>query len=194
MGISLHLSYVRNYSYTSVLYLVQIILFIRLPYEIRLFLCMPLRHIGEWKYSYTHSYFQHCWSGGISFLPHPLLLGKGHLVPIEEVLNGYQSWSGCFEGEKSFVPQTINSPFLSCPVCGLVPILSMLFHYTDILYICSSYLSHQWQWAVLHLQPSNFQKCILHILLLRGLDAKYTEAQNILFLFILNLLTASFHG
>jgi len=84
--------------------LVQIILFLALAYEIKLPLYLPLRHMGKWRYSYTHSYSQHCWSGGISFLPHPLLLGKGHLVPIEEVLNGHQSWSGCFGGEKSFAP------------------------------------------------------------------------------------------
>jgi hypothetical protein len=102
MGISLHLSYVRNYPYTSVLYLDQIILFVRLPYEIKLFLSVPLRHMGRWRYSYTHSYSQHCWIGGIIFLPHPLLLGKGHQIPMEEVLNGHQSWSGCFGGEKSF--------------------------------------------------------------------------------------------
>jgi hypothetical protein len=47
MGIYLHISYLRNYSHTSVLHMVLAVIFIRMPYEIKLFLCMPLRHMGK---------------------------------------------------------------------------------------------------------------------------------------------------
>jgi hypothetical protein len=47
-----------------------------------------------------------------------------------------------FWRRKIFCSIGINSLFLSCPACTLLTILSMLFHYTDVLYVCSSYLSH----------------------------------------------------
>jgi hypothetical protein len=46
-----------------------------------------------------------------------------------------------WRSEKTFALLVINSPFLSCAACSLVTILSMLYHYTDIMYICSSYLT-----------------------------------------------------
>jgi hypothetical protein len=77
---------------------------------------MPLRHIGEWRYSSTILDLNTGWRWVVSFTLKPLYTwGISPCYPLGRRVGGPQSWSGRCEVEKNLLPLSGIEPRPSSP-------------------------------------------------------------------------------
>jgi hypothetical protein len=99
-----------------------------------------MKTYGEW----LHAFLTSALGGGCLLHAPAATLGKGLQNPLDRRMDGPQSWSGCDDKEKNFLP--LLEIKHSRPAHSLVTILTELFHHPRTFTVIPNYEMKQNMW------------------------------------------------